>query len=347
MKNAKTLPKLYFGLHMLPGCAEYREPGHEPFRIFVNEATIKAMDASFQGRPVYVLHKDEVDLENIQAEADGYVVRSFFNQADGKHWAEFIIVSDKGHEAIRSGWRLSNAYLPKEYAAGGLWNGIEYSKEVTKGEYEHLAIVPNPRYDESVIFTPDQFKEYCEKKELELKRLANSQGDKPVGLNIFKKTKVENALDYENTMVTLPKSKIDKSIAEAVAMADVLQNMAGYAADEHMVKMDNGEEMSVKDLKDSYCKMKSSMEEEAKKKENAELDSGEKKAEADKAASDKTENGDEALDKQKEQIKAEEKDVKKNHFQDLKDAPKNAEGVQTHIDLGKSERGKARYGSGK
>lgn len=329
---------------MVSGCAEYRESDKDPYRIFINESTIKTMDASFQGRPVYVKHVDEVNLENLQAEADGYVVRSFYNAADGKTWAEFIVVSDRGHEAIRNGWRLSNAYIPKEFATGGLWNGIEYQKEITRGEYEHLAIVPNPRYDESVILTPEQFKEYNEKKELEIKRLSNSkQGDETV-LSLFKKQKVENAADFENTMVTLPKSKVDKTLNQVVEMADTLQNMAGYAHPDHMVKMNDDEEMSVSKMVDSYGCMKSELEDLKKKKENVDLDGGEKQAEKDDAKADKTKKNDDEEKKENDEDEMDEK--KKNaHFTALKNAHLAHSKDPVKADLDKMSRGKARYGS--
>lgn len=317
-----SLPQLFFGMHFVPGCAEYAEAGKEPYRIFLNEETIKGMDASFQGRPVYVKHVNEVNLENIQ-EADGYVVRSFYNPTDGKHWAEFLVVSDKGHEAIRSGWRLSNAYIPKEFAGGGLWNGITYQKEVTRGEYEHLAIVPNPRYDESIILTPAQFKEYNEKKELEIKRLANSKGEKSV-LNLFKKTKVENAADLEQTIVSLPLSGIDMSVMQVVNELDAIKNMHGYANGDHMVKVGE-EEMSVNQLIKAHGKMKNDEKDRVAKEEEA-------------AAAAKKNEEEEVEEKKENEVE------KKDHFESLKNA--HLKGKETSkISLDGLARGKARYGS--
>jgi hypothetical protein len=212
---------------MVEGVAEYKEPSinnGNPYRIFVGESTIKNMDATFSGRPVYVRHVDDVNLDNLQVEADGYVVESFFNKLDGKHWAKFIVVSDKGHEAIRSGWKLSNAYIPKRFDGGGLWHGVEYAKEVVEGEYEHLALVPNPRYEESIILTPDEFKTYNNEKELELKKLSNSitKGAKSM-FNFFKKTKVENGADFESMSVILPESKIEKTISQIINESDMAE----------------------------------------------------------------------------------------------------------------------------
>ena len=162
IKNAKEQPTIWYGRHMEPGVAEYAEPGKTAYRILVNEAAIREMDPSFAGKPVYVKHVDEVNLDKIQHEADGYVIESFYNAADSSHWVKFIVVSDKGREAIRAGWKLSNAYIPKSFGPGGISKGVELQKEVIAGEYEHLALVPDPRYETSIVLTPSQFKEYNE-----------------------------------------------------------------------------------------------------------------------------------------------------------------------------------------
>lgn len=344
--NAKTLPKRYYGLHMVEGVAEYVDPKVNnglPYRIFIGEKAIKNMDASFEGRPVYVRHVEEVDLKNLQAEADGYVVKSFFNKSDGKHWVEFMVVSDKGHESIRSGWKLSNAYQPKDMSGGGLWHGVEYAKEVMTGEYEHLAIVPNPRYEESIILTPEQFKAYNSEKELELNKVANSKGDKPM-LNFFKRAKVENSTDFEGMSVILPKSKIEKTLSELVAEMDAIHNMQGYANGDHMVKVGE-EEMSVNDLSAKYAEMKNAEKEAAEaeeKKKNEEKDGDvenkKKKNESDEAA---TKNAADAAAAKKLE------DEKKNKaFEALKNAHVNHANGPSVVDLAsdKVARGKDRYG---
>lgn len=292
MQNEKSPTEVYYGLHFCPGVAEYAEEGKEPYRIFINEATIRKMNPTFQGRPVYVQHVDKVDVENLRETADGYVIDSFYNAADGKTWVKFIVVSEEGKRAIKNGWRLSNAYVPKSFGSGGLWNGVEYAKEVTDGEYEHLAIVPNPRYEESVIMTPQEFKNYNESKELELKKLANSKdqkGEKSV-LNIFKRVKVENAVDLESTVVELPKSKKEMTIAALVNEMDKVLNMHGYAANEHMVKVGNAE-MSVGDLVKKHMDMCNEMEEmkKAKDEKNEQPEEHEKMPEVEKASNEKAE----------------------------------------------------------
>lgn len=357
MKNASTYPRRYFGLHMAEGVAEYND-GKEPYRIFINEETIKRMDPTFEGRPVYVKHVAEVDLKNIQAEADGYVVKSFFNKSDGKHWVEFLIVSDRGHDALSKGWKLSNAYLPKLRANPGLWHGVQYSQEVVGGEYEHLAIVANPRYDESIILTPEEFKKYNSDKELALLRIANSKENKMPAFNFFKKQKVENANELESTLVTLPKAKVDMTISQIIEEFDTIKNMNGYACPEHMVKVNDDEEMSVMDLSNKYnglmkkmkkneeaaAKEKEEMEAKAKKENEGELSEEDKAAKEAEAAAVKAAEEKAAA----EAAAAKEADpVKKgNLLNELANAHLKMP-FQATVDVGQLERGKQRYGSGK
>jgi hypothetical protein len=272
VKNSAQMPRIYFGLHMVEGVAEYREPDQEPYRILVGESAIKNMDPSFQGKPVYVEHVEEVNLKTLQEDADGYVIRSFFNPADGKHWAEFIVVSDRGHQAISGGMRLSNAYIPSgTYKAGGQWHGVDYEKEITDGEYEHLAIVSSPRYDESIILTPEEFKQYNEDKQTELKRIANSKkGDPKMKFNLFKKTKVENSIDIEGMMIELPTSKKELALTKVINEYDKIINMNGYASGDHMVKVGDKDEMSVNDLFKKYKDMSEELN--AMKKKNDDSD---------------------------------------------------------------------------
>lgn len=370
---------IFYGMHFYPGVAEYEELGKEAFRVFINEDTIRKMSPSFAGRPVFVEHVDEVDsdLNELRNEADGWVIESFFNTADGKTWAKFIVVSDRGLRAIRHGFRLSNAYVPKSFADGGHWNGVSYRNEVTGGEFEHLAIVRNPRYEESVIMTPDEFKAYNDEKTGELKRLANSKdkkGDKQMGLKLFKRTKVENSIDLEGMIVELPKSKKEMSLTKVINEYDAILNMNGYANDEHMVKVNDKDEMSVKDLVKAHQEKCNELEDMKKKKDNddAEMDSedpameNDSEEEIEKAGLDDLgdHGGDESLDNEDEEADEEMPKKKKNKMKNELEAAKkliarekaarlkNAHLRNRDEDLAvvslpqdQVARGKARYGS--
>lgn len=237
IKNVKSLPIVMYGKHMSAGVAEYREPGKSPYRILVNEVAIREMDASFQGKPVFVQHVDQVDLDTLQVDADGYVVESFFNTADGAHWVKMILVSDKAKDAVKSGYRLSNAYTPLTLAGGGISKGVEYQKEVMSGVYDHMALVNDPRYEDSILLTPDQFQAYNQQKLTELKSVANSlvRGTRNM-FKLFKKTEVMNSDELNDTIVKLPKSGKEISIASLINAADEAEDK--LEAHEHKAKPD-------------------------------------------------------------------------------------------------------------
>lgn len=378
--NVKTLKNskgnIYYGMHFYPGVAEYQEGGKDPFRIFINESTIRTMGPTFAGRPIFVEHVDEVDddVDELRKDADGWVVESFYNEADGKHWVKFIACSERAERAIRKGFRLSNAYLPQLGGQGGTWNGVSYQKEVTGGEYEHLAIVNNPRYEESVIMTPDEFKAYCEEQTLELKRLANSKKEKTAmsKLKFWNRKAAENAADLEGLSVTLPKSGKEKTIVQLVNEADEAEGKKGLANGEDKIKVGD-KEMTVNDLVKGYealekeCNDLKSMarneddedgelenEDDDSEVENDDVegdvdneDAGDDEEAKKKALQLAEHEEKEILEKKKQNSKAKAEEGKKN-FKKLKNAHRKDHEEVVHVDLSADRlaRGQQRYGSG-
>lgn len=352
--------KIWYGMHFYPGVAEYAE-GPSAYRVFLNESTIRSMDPSFAGRPVFVHHVDgvEPDVDQLRKEADGWVVESFYNKADGKHWVKFITVSDKAEKAISQGMRLSNCYLPTAFGPGGQWNGVSYQKSIERGEYEHLAIVPNPRYEESVIMTPDEFKAYNEKQDIELKKLANNK-PKENRMRFFKRTKVENSTDLENMLVELPKSKVELPLEALINAADkeeMEKDKPKVAEGHHLVDC-MGKTMTVNDLVEKHKAMCDEMEEMKKPKE----EEGEKEMKDDDqdlevAKKEPAESRDDKEDMKKEaMLRAEEdkevKDAKRKNAIEKSEALRNAHQKQEKLaTVFLSEdgvaKGKSRYGSNK
>jgi hypothetical protein len=369
IKNSKG--NIYYGMHFYPGVAEYQEPGKDAFRIFINEDTIRQMAPTFAGRPIFVDHVDEVgvNVDDVKNECDGWVIESFFNEADGKHWAKFIVVSERAEQAIRRGYRLSNAYLPRgSYGPGGVWNGVTYSKQVLGGEYEHLAIVKNPRYAESVIYTPDQFKTYCEEQKQELKRLANAKENEPMKIQFFKKKveKVENASDLIGLHVTLPKSGKEVTVEQIINEMDAMASLNGFANDDMKVKVGENE-MTVKDLVANYGKLCSELEglkkakgdEEGTELENEEGDEDEADIDAEEADEGVDNEDEDAADEDKDKGKksnsqdapapapAPKAKKSKENFDKLKNARNQNQEQDVVVDLSmdRIERGRQRYGS--
>ncbi len=272
--------KIYYGLHFYPGVAQYNDANGNDYKILLRGETLKKMDKTMQGKPAFVEHvgKVETDRKKLQNAADAWVVESFYNQYDGKHWSKFITVTDEADEAIANGFTLSNAYDPVFNGQNGIWNAISYENEVVDGCYEHLAIVQNPRYNESIILTPEQFKEYNEnlKQDLERDRISNSQQEKKMGVKdlFFKRTKIENSVDYENTFVCLPKTKKEFSLMQIVnAMDDVEEKKKLNEADlDTNVKLDDGTVMSLKELIERHKNIQSQLEQLLKEREGSNED---------------------------------------------------------------------------
>lgn len=342
-------------MHMEAGVAEYRPAGEEPYRSLVDSEVAKAMDPSFAGKPVYVYHYDgDVDFSSmdlVKEEADGYVVESFYNPVDGKHWAKFIIITDKGLEAVKKGWQLSNAFFNKGVSGGGKWHGVDYKYRITEAVYEHLAIVPDPRYESSHIMTPEEFKVYCQEKENNLKKFKNSEesekGDKDMGkFEFFKKSKVENSADFETMSVKLPKSGISVELSKLINEADKAEvdkkenaDKPKYAEVEHLVKIGD-EEMTVNELSNKYqenCKKLNEMSSEEKEENESDEDKEENESDEDK---DKKENEEEKPEKK-------ENSVAKENFEKINNAAEKARKVENSIVIetvsDQVARGKERY----
>jgi hypothetical protein len=349
-QNVKQLPATYYAKHITPGVVQYFESGKAEM-LLIELDTLKNMNPSFKNRPVYVRHVDDVNLETLQEDAAGYVVESFYNQLDGAMWARMIIVSDEGHQAVQAGWAVSNSYLPRIDKKMGTWHNVDYDGIVSEGEYNHLALVPNPRYEEAVILSEEDYKSYNAQKEAELKSLQNSKENK---MSIYKK------------MISL--------IMKAEAADKTVNNEADPKEEEEKLnqKFKVGEvEVSVRDLLNCYIETakKNAEAEELKKKE----EESKKNAEAEEAKKKEEEAKKNADAKAKEEADAKDAEIKKNaveadakakadaeaaakakieadeNFKKLAEAEKNAPKLNNQIEtsMEKVERGNQRYGSNK
>lgn len=333
LQNASQFPKRYYGLHFAPGLAEYQQENGVK-RVYISEPVAKKMNLTFECKPVYVDHVEHVDVSEIE-KSDGYVIRSFYNEADGNHWAEFIVTTDKAHEAIQNGCKLSNCYKPNSLGSAGEWHGMTYDNEILDAEYEHLALVSDPRYAESIILTPEDFKKYNEDKKNELHVYKNEKEKNMKGLNFFKREPLKNAKELETTSVTLPESKKEVTIKEAAELADKFLNEEEKEKTinmEDVVEIDD-EKVSIADLVKCY------------------KDSMSEKNEDDEEVEEELDNEDE--EKEKEENESEEEkekkmnrkiaNIKKVKEQD-RGVPKD-ETVTLELMQNKLARGKEKYGS--
>lgn len=378
--NDEAKGEIFYGLHFYSGLAQYQEGKDEAYRVYLTEDTLRFMDPTFAGRPVFVLHVDEIetDLNVLRGEADGWVIESFYNEADGKHWAKFVVVSSKGKDAIGKGYKLSNCYVPKSLGPGGTWNGIDYQNEITEAIYEHLAIVPNPRYEESVIMNPDEFKKYNADKLDELKKLSNSKEEErksEMKFSFFKRSKVENTADFDSMSVLLPKSSVEVRLAKLINDADeeeMKKDKPKIAEPHHLVDC-NGKTMTINDLVTKYkdaCDTLESLkkvkhDDEDMKKDDDEMMDDDSKEDIDPAAMNVDEDQDMEVAKKKAPMSEDDKmgekktmELEEKEAKEVKDAKKRANALRNanktfqnnseqklELGLHQVQRGKELFGS--
>jgi len=217
-------PRRYFGLHFRDGIAGgYKAKSGNTINILITEEAINKMRPSYEGKPIFTEnHVKEVNETNIQNSV-GYVVKSFHNTDDGHEWMEFLVTKPEGLTAIKNGWKLSNSFDISDSAGGGYYHGVEYCQTIKNGAYDHVAILQTPRYKESLILNPAEFKDYNKKKREEKEKFQNSIQNSTQKTNevfmpfgLFSRTKLEESEKLLNACVRLENGS-ELSINELIA----------------------------------------------------------------------------------------------------------------------------------
>ena len=347
-----NFPKRYFARHIKEGPVHYLEKGEDKIYLVTNEA-LKKMNATFEGKPIYIRHVDEVNMDTLKEDANGYVVKSFYNEFDGAWWAE-IIADDKAQEYIEKGWAVSNAYLPTELGSGGVYHDIDFDKEVKNGVYEHLAIVDNPRYEEAVIMSPEEYKSYNEERKAELEKLKNSKEKKMLSeeektelLDSLKNSLAEIVKDTVKNAIEEKKAE-DKKNAEDEDHRQLIREIAAISA-KGEGDFEGGLDEKVRTIIGLAEKLGYSKDEAKHNAEDEEEDKKEDKEEEDKEnESDADESEKENKCNEGEEEKKEEKKENSKFFDFLRNAKANHEEKKTASTMAAGlALGKARYGSNK
>lgn len=292
VKNAKEYPTTYYIRHIEPGLVYYKEFDQ---LVLVTNSVLKKMDKTLINKPIYLEHIDSEKDHPAYLEQNfkGVIVDSFFNELDGWYYAKAIIWDDEAKQRIKEGWKVSNAYVVKQTnTEGGVYHDIKYSMEVLDGEYNHIAIVKNPRYENTEIFTEEEYNEYL--KNLQIKIQNSKKREKIMNWKIFKKQYL-NEKDFEDKYVDI------QGIPQPVSLDEII----GYYK---------------KMFVDKYIE-ENSLEEE-RKKETKEEEKEEKEEKEDKVEVEKVEdcNDGKIKNSKKEEVIVENaKDIEnKDHFTNIK-----------------------------
>jgi len=286
LKNASQHAKMFYCRHMTPGVARY---GHAD--IYIPLDTIKKMMKSFDGKPVFIGHQD-VEIQNIQSKADGYIAQTWYEPLDGWVWSKMLMTTDQGIAAAEDKkMKVSNAHRPILYGDGGTYLNIPYDKSVKASVFTHNALVEDPRYEDALIMNEAEYKDYKKSLAEQSNELHNSK--KPNGekrmLNFWKTSKEKVEAVDADTMLTLEnghsvsvgdmiKAVEEKNAAEKAAKeAEELANAVSE------VEVD-GVKMPVADLVAKYKELQNEKDAEEAAKKKAEDDAAAAQAEKDEQA---------------------------------------------------------------
>lgn len=125
------------------GVAHYDELGD----ILITKETLTKFIDSMVGCPVIINHKDVTD-KNVDKLRVGVISRVWYEPQDGWFYCEGVITDEQAVDLIKNQrWNVSCSYNFVSDNTPRIHNGKKIDMEFTDGEFLHLAIVENPRYE--------------------------------------------------------------------------------------------------------------------------------------------------------------------------------------------------------
>lgn len=145
--EAKGKGRKFVSRFIEPGVAHYEEFGD----VLITKETLDRFINTMVGCPVIIQHKD-IDDENVDKERVGVISNVWFNEFDGWYYCDGIIWDKQAIDLIKNqDWSVSCTYDFDSDKLEKTHNGKKIDMEFTGGEFLHLALVSNPRYERANI----------------------------------------------------------------------------------------------------------------------------------------------------------------------------------------------------
>lgn len=253
----------------------------------VTKETIDKFVHTLVGCPVIIRHHPVSD-DNVDDLRVGVVSNAWFNPDDGWFWCEGIIWDDEAIAKIGQGWSVSCCYITKGTTGeSGEWHNMPYDDELLDGVFEHLAIVPDPRYEEATIL------------------LNSKEGKGEMLLKLFNGKKIRNS-NEGGEMKKKNEAEIDKNALKNKIMEHVNKAVKGEG------EIDGrSEEAWYKEFREMLDKLAySESEEERSNKKNEKDDDGEEDENKDNACRSNASEDDEEEDRAEDDEEEDEEDKK-------------------------------------
>lgn len=280
-----------------PGIVAYNGSGV----IKVSKEALDKFINSLVGCPVVIRHH-EIDNENVDDLRVGVVSSVFYNPEDGWFYCDGIIWDVEAISKIEQGWSVSCCYIVKQTTGeSGEWHNIPFDDELIDGFFEHLAIVPNPRYEEATIL------------------LNSKEGRKNMLFKLFNNKKVRNSENEGEEMKKENEESIDKNALKNKIMEHVNKAVKGKG------DIDGQSEDSwYEEFREMLDKLAYSDSEEKRSNEKDEEDKEEEKkkneSDASEESDDKKDNEKEEEEKENEEEKDDKEEEKKNRKSNSKES---------------------------
>ena len=145
--EAKGKGRKFVSRFIEPGVAHYEEFGD----VLITKETLDGFINTMVGCPVIIQHKD-IDDENVDKERVGVISNVWFDEFDGWYYCDGIIWDKQAIDLVKNQeWSVSCTYDFDSDKLEKIHNGKKINMEFTGGEFLHLALVPNPRYERANI----------------------------------------------------------------------------------------------------------------------------------------------------------------------------------------------------
>lgn len=264
-----------------PGVVNYADVG----MVLVRKEVLDKMMNSFIGKPIVNEDHRDVSPEDFEkGTAQGIVNSVWFEEKDAMYHAGYQVWDQPTLKNIRNGFKVSCAYKVTRWGPGGIHNNVPYEREVLDGEYTHLAIVANPRYEGVRIYNAKGANKMTFKW---IQKLLGKEGQT-----------MENSIDIESSKSILEVGGKEYTLDNAIEALKVIEEQERKKlenkgpADDDVIDVPGVGKRTVKQLKEAIALKNAKDEEDEKDTE----DKKRKKADEEEKARDNKLKNDMAMD---------------------------------------------------
>lgn len=232
-----------------PGAVSYGKAGV----LKVTKEVLDKFIQSFVGCPIVIKHQN-ITNDNVDDKRVGVVNGVWYDAKDGWFYCDGIIWNSEAMKKVENGWTVSCTYdMTDSTGESGEWHNIHYDDELLNGVFLHLAIVPNPRYEDATIkFNSKDRDNDMLFKLFNGKKIQNSNEEKEMDKNALKNKLMEHINKAVKGKGDIDGQSEEEWYKETNRMLDELS----YSESEAHKSNSDDKEDDDKDVKENECKGK-------------------------------------------------------------------------------------------